>query len=267
MMALGQAALWVALVSFGYAAFAIVAGGCCAHRGLRRTALWAWAAGLAALCCVLGVLAWALVAKDFRFAYVAQYSSRLLIWYYAVSALWVGQAGSLLVWAWMVAVVGGAFWLAHRRAEEPLVSVASGVLLAGVTFLTAVMVFGADPVAPSLTPPADGAGLGPVLQHPAMLAHPPAVFFGYALWTIPFAVGCAAAITGKLDTTWLALARPWALAAWWQSDSCISWPQPWPGPRCWLSSASRPPRRRWAPYSGSCTCTWRWPGLRWAHAW
>ncbi len=214
MIALGQASLLAALVCFGYATFAVVAGGCCRHAGLRRTGLWAWAAGIAALSCVLGVLAWALVAKDFRFAYVAQYCNRLLAWYYALAALWVGQAGSLLVWAWMVAVVAGSFRLAHRRAKEPVLAVVCGVLLAVVTFLTAVMVFGADPVAPSLVPPADGAGLGPVLQHPAMLAHPPAVFFGYALWTIPFALACAAAITGQLDSGWLAGARPWALAAW-----------------------------------------------------
>ncbi len=214
MIALGQAALLAALVSFGYAAFAIVAGWCSGHVGLRRTALWAWTTGLCSLSVVLGVLAWALVSKDFRFAYVAQYSSRLLPWYYSLSALWVGQAGSLLVWTWMVATVGGVFRRVGRGVPEPVQAVASGVVLGVITFLTAVMVFGADPVAPSLSPPADGAGLGPVLQHPAMLAHPPAVFFGYALWTIPFALACAVAITGHFGTAWLGLCRPWALAAW-----------------------------------------------------
>lgn len=214
MLALGQAALLAAWVSFGYAAFAVAAGGWWGHAGLRRTGWWAWVGGSAGLSCVLGILAWALVGKDFRFAYVAQYCSRLLAWYYALSALWVGQAGSLLVWTWMVAVVGGAFRLAHRGKESPMLAVAYGVLLAVVTFLTTVMVFGADPMANSLAPPADGAGLGPVLQHPAMLAHPPAVFFGYALWTIPFALACAGMITGQWDNTWISLSRPWALAAW-----------------------------------------------------
>ena len=214
MLILGQAALLAALVSFGYAAFGIVASWYSGHGGLHRTALWAWRLGLTGLSLVLGVLAWALLAKDFRFAYVAQYSSRLLPWYYSLSALWVGQAGSLLLWTWMVAGVACVFRRTSKGLPEPVRAVACGVLLGVVAFLMAVMVFGADPVAPSLSPPADGAGLGPVLQHPAMLAHPPAVFLGYALWTIPFALACAAAITGQLQGDWLAVCRRWALAAW-----------------------------------------------------
>lgn len=214
MLAVGQAALLAALVSFGYAAFAIVASWYSGHTGLRRTALFAWMLGLAGLTVVLAVLGWALIAKDFRFAYAAQYSNRLLPWYYSLSALWVGQAGSLLVWTWMVAGVACLFRWFSGQVPGPMLAVACGVLLGVVTFLTGVMVFGADPMAPSLSPPADGAGLGPVLQHPAMLAHPPAVFFAYALWTIPFALACGAAITRQRDDAWLAAFRPWALAAW-----------------------------------------------------
>ncbi len=53
-----------------------------------------------------------------------------------------------------------------------------------------------------------------MLQHPAMLIHPPIVFLGYAAWGVPFALAAAALISGRLDTLWLRQARPWALFAW-----------------------------------------------------
>ena len=81
-------------------------------------------------------------------------------------------------------------------------------------FLTAVMVFAADPMEASISAVREGVGLSPLLQHPAMLIHPPVVFLGYALWTVPFAVAAVALVSGQLDTNWIRQARPWALLAW-----------------------------------------------------
>ena len=81
-------------------------------------------------------------------------------------------------------------------------------------FLVAIMVFGADPMQPSLTVPRDGDGLSPLLQHPAMLLHPPVVFLGYAGCAIPFALAAAALLSGRLDAAWVREARPWAFFAW-----------------------------------------------------
>jgi len=176
------------------------------------------------------ILAWALVCKDLSFAYVAQYSSQQLPWHYSLSALWVGQAGSLLLWAWLLGVLALLFrgWPFSRgpvcpRAENAsgrnattgaLREPAFGVLMAYLCFLTAVMVFAADPLEASLSPVREGSGLSPLLQHPAMLIHPPVVFLGYALWTVPFALATVALGSGRLEGDWIRQARPWALAAW-----------------------------------------------------
>ena len=64
---------------------------------------------------------------------------------------------------------------------------AFGLLMGFLCFLTATMVFAADPMEPNIAPPADGSGLSPLLQHPAMLIHPPIVFLGYAAWAVPCA--------------------------------------------------------------------------------
>ena len=91
---------------------------------------------------------------------------------------------------------------------------AFGTQMTYLAFLLAIMVFAADPMAPSLVPGAKGEGLSPLLQHPAMLIHPPIVFLGYAAWGVPFALAAAALISGRLDNAWLQQARPWSLFAW-----------------------------------------------------
>jgi len=82
-------------------------------------------------------------------------------------------------------------------------------------------------MAPSLVPGARGEGLSPLLQHPAMLIHPPIVFLGYAAWGIPFALAAAAMISGRLDNAWLQQARPWSLFAWATLGGGILWGAEW----------------------------------------
>ena len=210
----GQLCLLAAMVACGYAAFACAAGWRLGHRGLSRSGVAAAGAGVAALTVVTAVLGWALVAKDFRFAYVAEYSSRELPWHYSLSAFWGGQAGSLLLWAWLLGLLALAYRFGPRRETSPLVEPAFAVLVAYLGFLVAIMVFGADPMEPSTSVPSEGAGLGPSLQHPVMLVHPPVIFLGYAGWAVPFALAVAGLVAGRLDAHWVRQARPWVLFSW-----------------------------------------------------
>jgi cytochrome c-type biogenesis protein CcmF len=214
MTVVGQLCLLLAMICSGYAAFAAILSNVPGTRRrpdtLSRSALIAGLAAFAALTAIVAILAHALVTKNFAFEYVGEYSDPLLPWHYSLSALWVGQAGSLLVWGWFVAALAIVFWL----TPSPLRSIAFGVQMIYLAFLLAIMVFAADPMAPALTPGAKGEGLSPLLQHPAMLVHPPIVFLGYAAWGVPFALAAAALISRQLDTHWLKLARPWALFAW-----------------------------------------------------
>ena len=156
----GQLALLFAFVGSGYAAFACVVGNGRDRRQLVRSGEVAGVAGIAALTVATAVLAWALVVKDFRFAYVTQYSNRLLPWHYSLSALWVGQAGSLLFWSWVMGLVALVyrFWPGPEPSSPR--SPTFGLLLGYVWFLTAVMVFAADPMESNLEGRVDGVGRG-----------------------------------------------------------------------------------------------------------
>jgi len=95
MIIIGQLSLLGAFVASGYAAFACVMGSLQERSTMRRTGVMAAVLSFLLLTVVMVVLAYGLLVNDYRIAYVAQYSSRLLPWCYALSALWVGQAGSL----------------------------------------------------------------------------------------------------------------------------------------------------------------------------
>ncbi len=232
MTTIGQVCLLSAFVAVGYAAFACLLGARWEHRKLLRTGFASAAVGMFALTVVVAVLAWALLVKDFSFNYVAQYSSRRLPWHYSLSALWVGQAGSLLLWTWMLGILALAFRFWPRQQLSNLCDPAFGILMAYCGFLTATMVFSADPMEANIAAGEEGAGLSPLLQHPAMLIHPPIIFLGYATWAVPCALAIAALCFrghdfdlrvsqaqtsdphAPLDSTWVRIARPWALTAW-----------------------------------------------------
>jgi len=208
---LGQLCLLSALIAAGYAAFACIAGARLNHPPVLRSGFWAAVLHLVATTAAIGILAAALVGNDRSFLYVAQYGSALLPWYFSLSALWVGQAGSLLLWAWLLSVVAVVF----RLTAPPglLRDTALGVLCGYLAFLGGLLIFAADPMQASLGDPRAG-GLSPILQHTQMLFHPPLVFLSYALWGVPFALAWATLCGAPADERWLRLARPWVLVAW-----------------------------------------------------
>ncbi len=214
MKVVGELCLLVAFVGSGFATFVHLTQSGRRQRLLRAAGTAAALLSVLAVTSVVGVLAWALYTKDFSFKYVANYSDELLPWYYSLSALWVGQSGSLLLWAWFLGLLIILFrWWPGRNLSE-LRDPALGVLMGCLCFLLAVMVFAADPMEANVSTLGGGAGLSPLLQHPAMLIHPPIIFLGYALWTVPFALAASALLTGQLDVGWIQQARTWALLAW-----------------------------------------------------
>ena len=88
------------------------------------------------------------------------------------------------------------------------------MLLGFGAFFITLSVFWANPFATTSNPPAEGAGLDPLLLHPSMMIHPPMLYSGYTLMAVPFAFAVGALITGRLGSEWIALTRRFALAAW-----------------------------------------------------
>ena len=57
---------------------------------------------------------------DFSLEYVASHSARSMPLHYRLAALWGGQAGSLLLWLWMLCAYGASCVLLNRRQNRSL---------------------------------------------------------------------------------------------------------------------------------------------------
>lgn len=169
-------------------------------------------AGLLTLAVLL--LAIALITHNFSLEYVASYSSTGMSLPYLISALWAGNSGSLMFWAWILSIFSVVLVLQKRNQKNPVVAYAAPVLMFTVLFFSILLLATANPFVGLANPPANGQGLNPLLQNPGMIFHPPFLLAGYAGMTIPFALAMGALFSRRLDESWLASARRWALFAW-----------------------------------------------------
>src|SRR3954451_2341163 len=76
-----------------------------------------------------GLLVYALIACDFRLSYVAMNSNRAMPAIYKFTAWWGGQAGSLLLWAWLLSTYSAIVVFQNRRKFRDMMPYAVAVLM------------------------------------------------------------------------------------------------------------------------------------------
>ena len=214
MLNLGRAALSLALLIAAYGIAASLYG---ARSGPRqwvdsgRRAVYALAAVLTVAFVVLEA---AFLRSDFSFAVVASHSSTTTPTLYKAAAMWSSQEGSLLLWVWLLSLWSSLVLFLTRRRLREVAPYATAVLLAFAAFFAALVVFFANPFSLASPVPAEGTGLQPLLRHPSMMIHPPLLYSGYTLFTVPFAFAVGALITRHVDAEWIRATRRFALSAW-----------------------------------------------------
>ena len=159
-------------------------------------------------------LEYALLTSDFSIRYVAGNSSRAYPIGYKIAGLWGALEGSLLLWAWMQAVLAAQVVLVYRRKHREFLPYVSAVLMGISAFFLLVMLIPANPFERHSPVPPEGRGLNPLLEDTSMLVHPLLLYSGYVGFTVPYAFAIAALITGRLKEEWLYITRRWAVAAW-----------------------------------------------------
>jgi len=156
----------------------------------------------------------ALVTDNFHLKYIASTSNRALPTFYKFSSLWAGMEGSLLFWVWLLAAFSYICIVSYRRQQTLLMPYVTAVLMAVATFFICMIVFVTNPFETLANPPADGRGLNPLLQHWAMVIHPPILYLGYVGFTVPFAFAIAAMLSGQVGNEWMKITRRWTLIPW-----------------------------------------------------
>ncbi|MGD8379995.1 MAG: heme lyase NrfEFG subunit NrfE, partial [Gammaproteobacteria bacterium] len=159
-------------------------------------------------------LAVAFIQSDFSVLYVAQNSNRALPLIYKIAAVWGAHEGSLLLWAFVLTLWTLAAAAFSRNLPLVFSSRALGILaLISIGFCLFMLVT-SDPFQRMFPAAAQGRDLNPILQDPALAAHPPMLYMGYVGMSVPFAFAVAAMLARDTGTVWARWMRPWTVAAW-----------------------------------------------------
>ncbi|MFH1906056.1 MAG: cytochrome c biogenesis protein CcsA, partial [Chloroflexota bacterium] len=225
-------------IAFLFSVYATVAS---AYGGWRNRSNWVESARNAALLVfpllTVSVLAvvYSLITLDFSQAYIYDVSSQAMSPFLRVTALWGGQQGSVLFWAWIMAGFVAIVLLRKWERDRELMPYVIATAMLTTAFFVGLVLFvtnpfqrlwyqyGATELTKALFQPAnsipyipeDGGGLNPLLRHFGMIGHPPTTYIGFTGFVIPFAFAIAALITGKSrGDEWIRTTRRWTLVAW-----------------------------------------------------
>jgi cytochrome c-type biogenesis protein CcmF len=233
------------IANFGYTAL-VVALGCAIYAAVmallgaaRHRPVWIESAHNAALLTwplitlAAGMLVVLLVTNQFQINYVQSVTSLAMPTYLKVTALWGGQAGSLLWWSWLMSTFTAVCMLRKWDRDRKLMPYVIAVTMITLGFFVFLVVSFENPFArlwqtasgSSLVAmfqpsgalplvPADGQGLNPLLRHPGMIIHPPMLYTGFVSFVVPFAFAIAALATHSADDEWIRTTRRWTLVGW-----------------------------------------------------
>jgi cytochrome c-type biogenesis protein CcmF len=160
------------------------------------------------------VLLQALLVSDFSLRYVWEHSSTDMPLFYKVSSFWGGLEGSLLFWVFVQSFFAMIVAFRYQYSNREIIPYVIATLNAIMAFLLLLLIGWSNPLDLQGVIPLEGRGLNPLLQHPAMAIHPPALYLGFIGFSVPFAFAMGGLILGKMDNEWVMTTRRWTLIAW-----------------------------------------------------
>ncbi len=210
----GFAAQCLALVLAVYAVVMAIFG-VMYKRGALLTSAKNAALGVTGLLTVSVVsMEYLLITGNYQTEYVASVTNNSAALFFKMTALWGGQAGSLLFFTWMMSVFSAVVIINKWPQVRTLIPYAMGTMQAVLIFFISLITFGVNPFTQLSFIPPDGQGLNPLLYHWGMIIHPPVLYLGFTSFLVPFAFGVAALITKQSGDLWIRTTRRWTLVAW-----------------------------------------------------
>lgn len=211
---LGHFALVLALFVAVVQSVLPLAGAARGHVGMMAVGRGAAFAQILLLALAMAALIEAYVVSDFSVLNVVENSASTKPLLYKVAGVWSNHEGSMLLWVFVLALVGAALAAFGDNLPPGLRARALAVQgMIGAGFLLFIL-FTSDPFLRVFPTPPEGLGLNPVLEDPGLAFHPPFLYLGYVGFSVAFSFAVAALIEGRVDAAWARWVRPWSLAAW-----------------------------------------------------
>lgn len=151
---------------------------------------------------------------QFQFEFVYQYTSTDLPLIYKLTALWAGNAGSLLLWTFLLTLFSVIILYSKKLKETPMIPYVLVFMMLNIIFFYLIVGFVTKPFTLLDEVPVEGRGLNPMLQDPGMIIHPVLIYLGYVGLTVPFSFAMASLILRNTDSYWIQITRRWTMFAW-----------------------------------------------------
>jgi len=159
------------------------------------------------------------IQNDFSVENVLSHSNISMPLLYKITGTWGNHEGSMLLWAWVMAMFG--WWLSLRRYDEAGSDLQRKALVVQSLLLAGVLLFillTSNPFARIFPPPPDGLALNPLLQDIALAMHPPMLYVGYVGFSMVFSLALALMLISpqkSLDMRRFAeMIHPWIMVSW-----------------------------------------------------
>jgi len=134
--------------------------------------------------------------------------------FYKISGTWGNHEGSLLLWLLVLTLFIFLFLVKSREQPKKyriLTLLFQQIIIIGF-FLFVLMT--SNPFNYLFPIPAEGLGLNPILQDPALAIHPPILYLGYVGTSIIFSSSLAAVTQNYVSKEWGQHIKKWVLVSW-----------------------------------------------------
>ncbi len=214
---LGQALLYVAFGGMLTATFAYTYSFFSGEDKYLKVARSGFHVGSVAVIITAGYFMNMILTHQFQYTYVWSYSSYELHPPLLISAFYVGQEGSFMLWTMYTSIIGLILMVYSRKHHYE--SSVMGIFSSIAAFLV-LMTMAKNPFEhvwqtwPQSVQkgfiPTDGRGLNPLLENLWIVIHPPILFLGFASTAVPFAHAFSGLLRKDHDR-WTKVALPWTL--------------------------------------------------------
>ena len=134
--------------------------------------------------------------------------------FYKISGTWGNHEGSLLLWLLVLTLFIFLFLVKSREQPKKyriLTLLFQQLIIIG--FFLFVLIT-SNPFNYLFPIPAEGLGLNPILQDPALAIHPPLLYLGYVGSSIIFSASLAAVTQNYISKKWAQHIKKWVLVSW-----------------------------------------------------
>ena len=154
------------------------------------------------------------INSDFSNETVYNHSHTTKPLFYKISGTWGNHEGSLLLWLLVLTLFLFLFLLKSKEQSKKyriLTLFFQQIIIIGFFIF---LLKTSNPFSYIFPTPAEGLGLNPILQDPALAIHPPILYLGYVGSSIIFSSTLAAATLNKINKEWATHIKKWVLLSW-----------------------------------------------------